>query len=50
LTASALLAVERKKPGVERLVTNPAAEAEKTLVENLLAAIGDKVNHAIAQT
>ena len=50
LAASALLAVERKKPRIERLVADAAAETEKPLVENLLAALGNQMDDAVAQT
>ena len=50
LAAGALLAVERKKPRIERLVADAAAETEKSLIENLLAALGNQMDHAVAQT
>ena len=50
LAASALLAVERKKPRIERLVADAAAETEKSLIEDLLAALGNQMDHAVAQT
>ena len=47
--ARALLAIERKQARVEGFVTDAAVETEKSLIENLLAALGDHVNDAIAQ-
>ena len=49
LAARALLAIERKQARIEGFVADAAVEAEKPLIENLLAALGDHVNDAVAQ-
>src|SRR4029434_5723327 len=49
LRAGSLLAVKRKQSRIQRLVANAAAEAEKTLVENLLATLGDQMNYSITE-
>src|SRR5215475_15976851 len=44
---SALPAIEREEPRIERLITDATLETEKALIENLLAALGDEMNHAV---
>src|SRR5215510_15603227 len=44
---SALPAIEGEQPRIERLVTDAALETEKALIEDLLAALGDEMNHAV---
>src|SRR5262245_14609473 len=44
---SALPAIEREEPRIERLITDATLETEKPLIENLLAALGDEMNHAV---
>jgi hypothetical protein len=49
LRALPLPAVERKKARIEGLVANATMETEKPLIEHLLPAFGDEMNHAIAE-
>ena len=47
--ARSLAAVEREQPGVQGLVSDAAGAAEEALVVDLLGALGEHVNHPVAE-